>query len=119
MKKISWRQKIAEIELAQNGLGVTTTARMFARAHWAGKGNEVWARARNDKVNDWVAMDFMSSEPKHLFKLKSGEIAEIRKSSDFVYVAKRMGGSYVIMTLQSAYKEATEGISKRRLEEWK
>lgn len=119
MKKISYRQKIAEIELAQNGLGVTTTARMYARQYWAGQGNEVWARARNDKVNDWLALDFMRSEPKHLFKLKSGEVAEIRRSTDFSYIAKRMGGSYVIMVLQPTYKEVKEEISKSRFEEWK
>lgn len=117
--KISQRQKTAEIELAQNGIGVTTTARMFIRQHWANQGNEIWARARNDKVNDWIAMDFARSEARHLFKLKSGEVAEIRRSNDFVYIAKRMGGSYVIIALQPNYKEVKEEISKRRMEEWK
>lgn len=117
--KISQRVKIAEIELAQNGMGVTTTARMFARNLWASKGNEVWAKARNDKVNDLLAMDFAKGEPQHLFKLKTGEIAEIRSSTDFVYIAKRMGGSYVILALQANYKPVKEEISKRRLEEWK
>lgn len=119
MIQISCRHKSAAIEQSQGGIGVTTTARMYARQHWAAQGNTVWAAARNDKVNDWIAMDFQSSEPKHLFKLKSGEIAEIRRSQDFVYISKRTGGSYVIMVMQPAYKEVKDEISKRRFEEWK
>jgi len=117
--KLSTRHKTAGIELAQNGVGVTTTARMYARQHWASQGNEIWARERNNKVNDFLAMDFAVSELRHLFKLKDGSIAEVRKSKNFFYIAKRMGGSHVIIKLQPNYKEAHPNISKERLEKWK
>ena len=117
--KLSTRQKTAGIEQAQNGVGITTTARMYARQFWASQGNEVWARARNFKVNDMLAMDFAAAELRHLFKLRDGSIAEVRKSKDFFYIAKRMGGSHVIIKLQPNYQEAHPNISKERIEKWK
>jgi len=114
-------KKIAGIEQAQSGIGVSTSARIYARRFYASQGNSVWAAARNDKVNDLLAQDFTNAEPRHRFKLKSGEIAEIRKSGTFIYVAVMRRGSYDIIVLQKAYKEPRQPeISKRRLEntEW-
>ena len=118
---ISKRHKVAGIEHSQSGIGVSTSARIYARRFYGSQGNTVWAVARNDKVNDLLAQDFSASEPRHRFKLKSGEIAEIRKSSTFVYVAAMRRGTYDIIILQKAYKEPREPeISKRRLQdtEW-
>jgi hypothetical protein len=113
-------RKIAGIEKAKNGIGVSTSARIYARRFYASQGNSVWATARNDKINDLLAQDFAASEPRHRFKLKSGETAEIRKSSTFVYVAVIRQGNYDIIVLQKAYKEPHPEISKKRLEskEW-
>lgn len=114
---ISVRQKkLAAIEKAQNGIGVTTSARIFARRYYGSQGNTVWATARNDKINDLLAQDFTNAEPKHRFKLKSGEVAEIRKSGTFFYIAAMRHGSYDILVLQQAYREAHPEISKRRLQ---
>jgi hypothetical protein len=117
---ISKRHKIAGIEQSQSGVGVSTSARIYARRFYGSQGNNIWATAPNDKVNDLLAQDFSSSSPMHRFKLKSGEIAEIRKSATFIYVAVMRHGSYDIIVLQKAYKEAKPEISKRRLEspEW-
>jgi hypothetical protein len=114
-------KKTAGIEQAQNGIGVSTSARIYARRYYGSQGNTIWAVARNDKVNDLLAQDFSASEPMHRFKLKSGEIAEIRKSATFVYVAAMRRGTYDIIVLQKAYKESRKPeISKKRLEstEW-
>lgn len=112
--------KISGIEQSQGGIGVSTSARIYARRFYGSQGNNIWATARNDKVNDLLAQDFSSSDPRHRFKLKSGEIAEIRKSSTFIYVAVMRHGSYDIIVLQKAYKESRPEISKSRLEstEW-
>ena len=113
-------KKMAGIERAQNGIGVTTSARIFARRYYASQGNNVWATARNDMVNDLLAQDFTNAEPKHRFKLKSGEIAEVRKSGTFFYIAAIRHGAYDILVLQQAYKEAHPEISRKRLQndEW-
>ena len=113
--------KLAGIEKAQNGIGVSTSCRIYARKFYASQGNMIWATARNDKVNDLLAQDFVSANLLHRFKLRSSEIAEIRKSGTFIYVAVMRHGSYDIIVLQKAYKEPRNPeISKRRLEspEW-
>ena len=113
-------KKIAGIEQSQGGIGVSTSARIYARKFYASQGNTVWSTARNDKVNDLLAQDFTNSEPMHRFKLKSGEIAEIRKSGTFVYIAAIRRGTYDILVLQEAYKQVNPAISKKRLDktEW-
>lgn len=112
--------KVSGIEVAKNGIGVSTSARLYARQFYNSQGNTVWAIARNDKINDLLAQDFSAAEPRHRFKLKSGEVAEIRKSGTFIYVAVMRRGSYDIIVLQKAYKETNPEISKRRLKttEW-
>lgn len=120
MNKISKRYKVAGVEQASNGVGVTTSARLYARKYFASQGNNIWASSPNDKLNDLLAMNFAGAQPAHRFKLKSGEVAEIRKSENFYFVAKMAGGNYVIIVIQSAYKEPSEEVRKRRLEsqEW-
>ncbi len=113
--------KIAGIEQAQNGIGISTSSRIYARRFYGSQGNNIWATASNDKINDLLAQDFVASEPRHRFKLKSKEVAEIRKSSTFIYVAVMRRGTYDIIVLQKAYKEPRNPeISKRRMEsvEW-
>lgn len=117
---ISIGHKVAGIEKSQGGIGVSTSARIYARYAYAEQGNTIWATARNDKINDLLGQMFLSAEPRHRFKLKSGEVAEIRKSSMFYFVAAIRGGTYDIIVIQKAYKEADPEISKRRLKskEW-
>jgi hypothetical protein len=118
--KISKLQKISGIEQSSSGIGVSTSARIYARKFYGSQGNNIWATARNNKINDLLAGLFASAEPKHRFKLKSGEVAEIRQSDTFYFIAAIRGGRYDIIVLQKAYKEADPKISKRRLEgiEW-
>ena len=116
--KISKRVKTA-MERASNGIGVSTRARKQAREKWASEGNEIWSKARNDKVNDFIALGFMRAEPIHFFLLKSGEVATIRKSSDFYYIAAKRGGSYDVLVLQDNYKPVLEPIRQRRLKKYK
>ncbi len=113
--------KIAAIEKAQNGIGVSTTARLYARKYYAGQGNNIWAVARNNRINDLLAGMFTNANPVHRFKLKIGRIAEIRKSDTFYFIAAIRGGTYDIISIQETYKEPRNPeISKRRLEseEW-
>ena len=112
--------RIAGIERARNGVGVSTSARIYARQFYGSQGNHIWATARNDQLNDLLAGMFASGERKHRFKLKSGEVAEIRKSDIFYFVAVIRGGTNDIIVIQKAYKETDPRISKRRLEstEW-
>jgi len=108
--------KIAGIELAQNGIGISTSARIYSRQFYSSQGNTIWAAARNDKVNNLLASMFASGQPIHRFKLRSGEIGEIRKSGPFYFVAAMRRGSYDVIILQKAYKEPRNPeISKRRL----
>lgn len=118
MMKSKQYKKTAGIEQSQSGIGISTSARIYARRFYASQGNNIWAGARNDKINDLLAQDFSASEPMHRFRLKSKEIAEIRKSGTFIYVAVMRRGAYDIIVLQKAYKEAKNPeLSRRRLED--
>lgn len=108
--------KFAGVEQAGNGIGVTTTARIKAREFYASQNNLIWSTARNDKVNDLLASDFMSADPQTRFKLKSGEVAEIRKSGTFYYVAAIRRNTYDILIIQTTMKQVSPEVSKRRLE---
>jgi len=110
--------KRAGAESSQSGVDITTTARLLIKKYWASQGNDVWANASKEKINDWLGSDFGRSTLLHLFRLRSGEIAEIRKSSNFYYVAKRSGGGHTIISLQPNYKEPNAAISQKRLETW-
>jgi hypothetical protein len=109
-------KKIAGIELAGNGIGVSTSARIYARKYYAGQGNSVWSMARNDKINDLLAGMFSSGNIEHRFKLKSGEIAEISNSNTFYFIAVMRRGNYDIIKIQESYKPVSEKSRKQRLE---
>lgn len=111
--------KQAGIELAQNGMGVSTSVRKKIREMWSAKGNTVWEKAPNSKVNDVVAKLFESGEPQTLFRLKSGHIAEIRKTDNFYMVGAKRRGSYDILVIQERYNTVNPSISKKRFETWK
>ena len=119
--------KAAKIEYASNGMGVSGTARTTAKKYYAaqqqeGQGNLIWSTSNNERINDLLAMDFANAEPRTRFKLKTGEVAEIRKShsSEFYYIAAMRRGTYDILVLQTGMKDVDPKISKRRLEsiEW-
>lgn len=92
--------KNAGIELASNGMGVSTSARIYARNLWVSQGNELWGKARNPQVNDMIAKMFEVGEIKRKFKLKSGEPAEVRQSGPFFIVGAERRGSYDIIVIQ-------------------
>jgi len=117
--------KAAKMEYASNGIGVSGSARDAAKKYYAaqqqgGQGNLIWSTAPHDKINDLLAIDFMNAEPRTRFKLKSGEVAEVRKSSIWFYVAVMRRGTYDIIVLQTGMKSVSPELSKRRLEsiEW-
>jgi hypothetical protein len=116
--KLSVRHKIAAVEKSSLGVGVSTSARIYARKYWASWGMGNMASMRNADLNDVLAGDFLKAEPRHRFRLKSGEIAEIRKSKQFYYIAKMVGNTYSIIVIQSTYREAPSEISNHRLEKW-
>jgi len=118
MNKLSCRHKIAAIEKSSLGVGVSTSVRIFARRFYTSAGAQAVASMRNADLNDVLAGDFLKAIPQHRFRLKDGNIGEIRKGSNFYFVAKMIGSSYDIIVLQSAYKETRPEISKHRLEKW-
>lgn len=111
--------KNAEIEKSSLGVGVSTTARIYARKYYSSWGISNIAGMRNADLNDLLAGDFLKAEPRHRFLFKSGEIAEIRKSHSFYYVAVVRSGNYDIIVIQPDYKEPPEEVRKYRLEKWK
>ena len=115
--KLSIRHNAA-IEASKSGVGITTTVRLYFRK------NISWSQGLNNQMlNDTVAFDFQKAKPIYRFKLKSGEIAELRQSgSNMYYVAKILsGGQYVIIAVQTAWKQPKkeETISRRMQENWK
>lgn len=116
MNKISNRHKIAAIELTSNGIGVSTSARKYVRQMVP----EI-TQMRNSELNEKIASDFSKAERLHRFKLRSGEIAEIRKSTNFYYIAVIRGRGTAatrldIIVIQPAYKMVPDEIRKKRLE---
>ncbi len=109
-------KKVAGIELAKNGMGVSTTARLYVR-----KNNVGWEKAQNDRVNDLIAIMFDGGAPRHRYKLSNGDIAEVRESGGIFLIGAMRRGTYDIIVIQPTYKESRPEISKRRLEDedWK
>jgi len=117
MKSIM-NNKTADIERARNGVGVSTTARIYARKYYASWGWTDMSRMRNADLNEILAQDFMQAEPMHKFRLKTGDIAEIRHSQSMYYIGVVSNNTHNIIAIQSGYK--TSGLSKERLQdpEW-
>lgn len=104
------------MEASKGGIGVSVSARKYMRAYFPET-----AGVRNVDLNEMIAGDFASAEPVYRFKLRSGEIGEIRKSSKLYYVAAvrgrgTAGARYDILVLQPSYKPVEENLRKRRLE---
>lgn len=119
MRALSIRQKTAAIERSSVGPGVSVSARKYWRNYYTHY-NLPQMLGDNQFINDTIAGDFQQAQPIHRFILRSKEIAEIRKSSAFYYIAViRNSGQYDIIVIQPAYKESDPEISKRRLSpEW-
>jgi len=119
MRVLSLRQKTAAIEKSSLGIGVSVSARKYWRNYYTHY-NLPQMLGDNQFINDAIAGDFQQAQPIHRFILRSKEIAEIRKSSAFYYIAVIRGtGQYDIIAIQPAYKESDPEISKRRLApEW-
>ena len=116
MKKISLRHKISGIESSQSGIGISTSARKYYR-----QARPEYANAPKDDINNAIAQEFASATPEHRFKLRSGEIAEIRRSNNFLLVAAIRGrgtasARYDIIVIQQSYKQPPEELRKRRLQ---
>lgn len=116
---LSIRHKNAGLEPSSVGnVNVSTSARLYFRKYYQSWGVQSMASMRNADVNDVLATDFNKAEPIHRFRLRSGEIAEIRKSKNFYMIAKVQGNTYDLIVIQSTYKEAPEAVRKHRLERW-
>jgi hypothetical protein len=100
MNKISKRHIIAGLEKADNKIWVTTSARMSLR-----KENEKYKVMRNVVLNEYIATAFQYAKSEHKFKLRSGEIAHIRKAGSRYFVAvERTNGDLAIIAVQTGFK---------------
>lgn len=101
------------------GIGISVAARKYIRAYYRQQGVDAM-QMNNKKLNEVIAADFASANPLHRFRLRSGEIAEIRKSHDFVYIAAIRGrgtaaSQFDVIFVQPTWKEAPEEVRKYRL----
>ena len=112
--------KEAGIEPTSMGGGVSTAVRKYWRAYYKQK-NVPSMLGDNKIVNEIIYGDAAKATPMHRFLLKSGEVAEIRKSSVFYYViVYRSGASRIdVIAIQPSFKAAPPEISKSRMTpEW-
>ena len=101
------------------GVGVSTTVRMYYRQYYAQRDVRVM-QMRNAQLNEVIASDFLGAERIHRFKLRSGEIADIRKDSRFYMIGVVRGRGTTetrldVIVIQPRYREAPEAIRKERL----
>jgi hypothetical protein len=118
MKPISLRHKIAatSIEMSSANIGVSVTARKYFR-----RANPEFAHMPNAQLNEEIATEFAKATPVYRFKLRSGEIAEVRESmGHFMIAAVRGRGTanvrYDIIVVQPSFKPVREEIKKQRLQ---
>lgn len=111
--------KRAAIEQSSLGIGVSTTARLKWREYYSKHGMPNMALMDNKLLNEALGSDAKSAKIIHRFRLKDKTVGEFRKSHAFYYLLKYTNGNYVVLTIQSTYKETTPEISKQRLTpEW-
>lgn len=109
--------KLSEIkEVSQSGIGVSVSVRKYVRQYVPNT-----AHMSNAELNEMIANEFAKGEPVHRFRLRSGEIAEIRRSVNFYYVAVMRGRGtadvrYDVIVVQPSYKQVEEEEKKRRLQ---
>ena len=118
MKQLSCRHdiKTAAIEVTQQGVGVSTSARKYIRRMAPNT-----AHMRNAELNEMIAEQFSRGEPVHRFKLRSGELAEIRRTVNMYYIAVIRGRGatvtrYDIIVVQPSMKDVSEEIKKKRFQ---
>ena len=116
--RLSQRYKTAAIERSQSGVGISTTARLYARKYYAAWGWADMAKMRNADLNDILGKDFIQAEPKHKFRLRTGDVAEIRKSQSMYYVAAIRNNSYDIIAIQPGYKVSEYSEERLKDEDW-
>lgn len=110
------RVKVAAVaEMSKSGVGVGSKVRMYFRQSMPDL-----AGVPNAELNEHIAGWFASGEPMHRFKLRSGEIAEIRKAQNVFFIAVirgrgEVGVRYDIIAVQPAYKAVPEDIKKHRM----
>ncbi len=118
MKPISSRQKIAAtpMEMSSSNIGVSVTARKYFR-----RVNPEFAHMPNAQLNEEIAAEFAKATPVYRFKLRSGEIAEIRESMGHFMIAVMRGRGtsnvrYDVIVVQPSLKPVREEIRKQRLQ---
>lgn len=118
MKPISLRHKTfaTSMEMSSANIGVSVTARKYFR-----RANPAFANMPNAQLNEEIAAEFAKATPVYRFKLRSGEIAEVRESmGHFMIAAVRGRGTtnvrYDIIVVQPSFKPVREEIKKQRLQ---
>lgn len=101
-------------EVSQSGIGVSVRVRKHVRQYVPNA-----AHMANAELNEMIANEFAKGEPVHRFKLRSGEIAEIRRSTNFYYIAVMRGRGtanvrYDIIVIQPSYKQVSDEEEKKR-----
>lgn len=118
MKLISSRHKTAAapMEMSSSNIGVSVTARKYFR-----QANPDFAHMPNAQLNEEIAAEFAKATPIYRFKLKTGEIAEVRESmGHFLIAAIRGRGTesvrYDVIVVQPSLKPVREEIRKQRMQ---
>lgn len=112
--------KRAAMESSSSGINISVTARKKWREYYKGKNLPSMQLMGNKMLNDVIAGDFAKSKPVHRFLSKSAnEPIEIRKSSNWYYLAAYRNGKYDVLTMQPDIKEPSHQVSEHRLtKEW-
>lgn len=125
MPPLSKRHKILKIAITRElttatdkdtglKIGVSTSARIFFRKYF----NIPSMKATNDVINETLAHNYAGGELVHRFKLKSGEIADVKKNGSWYLIGVERMDSLDIIALQPSYKEAPDWLKKIRLERY-
>lgn len=100
------------------GVGVSRSA----REHWQNLfANDPAMQGTKQEIHEIIAWDYANAEPITKFMLRSSEVAEIRKSQSFFFVAAiRDNGQHDVIVIQPSYRSVPDRIrDKRLMPDWK
>jgi len=95
-------------------IGVSVTAKKYFRK-WSPES----AKIRSLELDKSIASAYANAQLVHRFRLKSGEIADIKKAASWylIGIERATEGFADVIVLQPAYKIAPEEIRKERTQE--